>query len=253
MWALIKRNLDEMVMTTLRSSGITHIISGMVIILLMWILGTHVFGWLSTKDISFFLILIGMMVAAIFYTFSNIEEDASNRQNAFLQLLPVRKRYIIHAKFLSNLIVCIAAFIWISVLISANLLINDTWTLDAWLPTVVFVSTLLCLVSGGLLWNFTLGNKRGFWYFYAMFIVWTVLLYQLIGPIQKSIAASFSTLSVISLGGAAGVFLICWWISAAYVRRKGFPEEIGSIAIEKEQAKLEALKRRYDERKGSSK
>lgn len=250
MWPLIKRDLDQMVTTTLRSSGITHAIFVIIAILLMWVLGPRQFHLLDKRTINGFILLIGMIVAGLLYTQFSLEQDASNRQLTFLQLLPIRKVDIVHAKYISHLLVVTAAFVWASLLISFNLWINSTWTIDGWLIAVAFISMLLFLMACSLLLYFLSGNKHRFIWTYVMAIGWTTVLFIWIGPLASGIGISFGKLSSIIFILAVITYLISWGLSVINIQKKGTPIEVENLLLDKQNERIETLKQRYKERKG---
>lgn len=249
MWPLIKRDLDQMVTTTLRSSAISHVIFIIIAVVLMWLLGTNKTGLFETRSINLFILLIGMMMAGQIYSQFNLEEDASDRQLTFLQLLPIRTRHIVHSKFLANVIVAYAAFVWASLLISINLWINSTWSIDGWLPAVAFVAMLLVLMSSSLLWYFFIGNKRGFIIMYVFVIGWIATLFIVLGPVKDSVPISFGVLCILLLCCAIMIYLISWLLSVYRVQKKGIPTEVESLLMDKQYEYIEDLKRRYQARK----
>lgn len=75
MWVLIRRELEEMrVSSSRKESVISTMITGLVIILLMWLLGPEIFGVLDAKAITAFLAMIGLFSAGSGMNLS-LEED----------------------------------------------------------------------------------------------------------------------------------------------------------------------------------
>lgn len=248
MWPLIKRELDQMVTTTLRSSAKFYTVFTLISILVIWLLGPTMLGFLNTQSINLFILLFVMIVAGLLYTQFSLEEDASNRQMTLLQVLPISKRQMVHAKFISHLLVAVAAFIWTSILIAVNLFINSMWTIDGLLYATCLTSMLFMLIALNVLWFFMFGDHYGFIFSYVNFLVWTILLFIVVGPIVDSSAMSFGNVSIILLIGSFATFLLSWGFSIRIVRKKGIPKETKTYPAIDEQ--IEDLKKRYEARKG---
>lgn len=243
MRVLIRRELDGMVTMNLRRSLQTYIIFGLLFVSFMWLLGPNVIGYLEMEAISLFVFMAGML-SAVVSMLSIMEEDTTERQLSFLQTLPLRKRDIVHAKFLSILLVCGFMFIWVSVLVSANLLINDIWTMESWMVVFLFLSVLVFLMAENLLWYFLRGLRSN-WIFYFSFIAWMTVLVFL--GFNKPSGISQSLISGISLISSFLSYFICWWIAVRKVHHKGFPlekDKPGRLT----KKRLEELKERQSER-----
>ena len=249
MWPLVKRELEQMVTTTLRSSLISHAVFMIIAIGLMWLLGPKNIGYLDTNSINVLIFVFGMLMVGQFYTQFNLEEDASYGQLIFLQLLPIRTVDIIHAKYLSNLFVACAAFVWASLLISINLWMNDTLTMYGWLDGVVFIAFLLLLIASSLSWYFFIGNKRGFVVMYILSISWMVVMFIALGPVKDGITISFELFSSLLLCVAITIYLFSWAFSIKRIQKKGIPFQCESVEIDQQSERIEALKRRYKKRK----
>ncbi|ALX48584.1 ABC-2 transporter permease [Lentibacillus amyloliquefaciens] len=245
MWRLIRRELDGMVTINLKRSFQTYFVFGLVLILLIWLLGPNAMSFLATGTISLFIFLIGMLSAGM-HMLDTMEEDAANRQLAFLQTLPVRKTDIVHAKFLSTLLLCGFIFVWVSVLFSANLLINDVWTVESTMIIFLFLAVLLLLVTGNLLWYYLRGSFYGGWINYALLLNGSVFLLYVGFYSPFDIPKDF--LFSISLAISSLVYLSCWWIMANWVKLKGFPKEVDDPHREKIEKHAEELKRRQAQR-----
>ncbi|HLS10286.1 ABC-2 transporter permease [Lentibacillus sp.] len=245
MWPLVRRELDGMVTINLKRSFQTYVVFGLVLILLMWVLGPNVTDIFATELISLFLFLIGLLAAGM-SLLSTMEEDAANRQLEFLQTLPVRKTDIVHAKFLSSLLLCGFLFVWVSILVSANLLINDVWTVESIRIVFLYLAVLMLLATGNLLWYFLRGSLHGGWINYALLLNGSVFLLYM--GFYSPFGISKTFLFSISLAIAGFVYIGCWWLLAKRVKNKGFPKETDDPEREKIEKRAEELKRRYAER-----
>jgi len=249
MLALVKRDLEQMVTTTLRSSLMSHAIFMIIAIGLMWLLGPKNIGYLDTNSINLLIFVFGMLMAGQFYTQFNLEEDVSYGQLTFLQLLPIRTVDIIHAKYLSNLLVACGAFVWASLLVSINLWMNGTLTMYGWIDGVVFLAFLLLLIASSLSWYFFIGNKRGFVVMYILSISWMVVMFIVLGPVKDGITISFGLFSSFLLCLAIAIYLFSWVLSVKRIQKKGILFERESVEIDQQSERIQALKNRYKKRK----
>ncbi|QKY68823.1 hypothetical protein [Lentibacillus sp. CBA3610] len=92
MRALIRRELEGMVTISIKRSLQTYIVFGLVLILLMWLLGPNIIGYLATDLISLFIFLIGMLAAGV-SMLSVMEDDAASRQAGISANITVRNRH----------------------------------------------------------------------------------------------------------------------------------------------------------------
>ncbi|MFD2759626.1 ABC-2 transporter permease [Lentibacillus juripiscarius] len=244
MWMLIRRELDNMVTINLRRSFQAYIIFGLVFVLFMWLLGPRVIGYFEAEMFSLFVFMAGMLSAVASMLFT-IEEDDAERQISFLQTLPIRKRDIVHAKFLSIFLVCGFMFIWVSVLNSANLLMNDVWTMESWMDVFIFLAVLIFLVAENLLWYFLRGLRSN-WIFYFSFIAWMTVLVLL--GFNRPSGISQSVICGVSLISSFLAYPTCWWLSVRKVHHKGFPLEKDNPGRKNTEKHIEELKRRQSER-----
>ncbi|TMN23364.1 hypothetical protein FFL34_15620 [Lentibacillus cibarius] len=162
-----------------------------------------------------------------------------------MQTLPVRKTNIVHAKFLSNLLLCGFIFIWTSVLVSANLLMNDVWTIGSWMIVFPFLAVLMLLVSGNLLWYYFQGSLHNGWINYALVIGGTMILLYL--GFHKPSGQSQTFLYSLSLSLSVLVYFVNWVAVIIKVHKKGFAKEVPNPEREKTNKRIEELKRRHAE------
>ncbi|TFJ94409.1 ABC-2 transporter permease [Lentibacillus salicampi] len=245
MWPLIRRELDGMVTISLKKSFQTYTVFGLVLVLLMWLFGPSAIDYLEKDLISLLIFLIGMLSAGM-NMLSVMEDDAASKQLAFLQTLPVRESDIVHAKFLSTLLLGGFIFVWVSVLVSANLVINDVWTIESWMVVFLFLAVLVLLMAGNLLWYFCRGGLHNGWMNYLLLVAGALVLLYLGFYRPSGISQPF--LYGMSLGFSVLAYLICWWAATTRVNKKGFPKEVDDPEREKMKEHAEELKRRYAER-----
>lgn len=82
------------------------------------------------------------MLSAVASMLFTIEEDDAERQISFYRPYRFEKGILSMRNFLAFL-VCGFMFIWVSVLNSANLLMNDVWTMESWMDVFIFLAVLI--------------------------------------------------------------------------------------------------------------
>lgn len=248
MRVLIQRELEEMRVSSSKMEGIiTTIIMGLIIVFFMWLLGPRIFG-IDAKVLTAFVVIIGLLNAGSGMNLA-LEADSSSRQISFLQTLPILKEQIIHAKFISVLLLCWKTFVWMAVLISINLVINSDWSLESWTVVFLSISIVVFLMAENLLRYFLWGlRKKSNGLFTLSFIIWGVLFF-LMFSLNSSVLSQSPLWGVLLFVFSLIVYLICWLISVKSVRMRGFPREVESMDFKKVEAFAEDLKSRQSEQK----
>lgn len=157
--------------------------------------------------------------------------EGNNRQMRFLQTLPIRKSQIVHAKFISVLLLCGCTLVWIAFFILLNMVISGTPIKGSWILLGFFLifSMIIYMASVTLLPYFLWGYKRVF----LVSILFFVGLAGVLVPVgffmdragKEPSIFYFLNLMILSLV----IYFICWWVSVQRINKKGFPDE-GSSA-----------------------
>ncbi|UJL46175.1 ABC-2 transporter permease [Virgibacillus sp. NKC19-16] len=220
MKVLISREFDEMFYW--KKMIYYHNLFGAGIILLTWILGPKVAGLTDVENMNMMICLIGLLFVygRLSYT---MKQEAANRQITFLQTLPVRKNYIIHAKFLSNLGLCAASFIWMLLFVSLNQWINASWTFEAWMMASVFISMALFIAAIMQICHFIWGAGGKDWIFYIALAIWGVIAISS-GFLLEDLGISFTQFWLLLIIVPMVIYFICWWVTIWWTNRSGFPD-----------------------------
>lgn len=216
---LIQRELEEMFYW--KKMIYYFNLFGAGIILLSWILGPKMIGFIDIENMNLMLCVIGLLFVygRLSYT---MNQETANRQIIFLQTLPVRKNYIIHAKFLSTLGLCGAAFIWMSLFVSFNLWINTSWTFEAWMMALVFISMALFIAAIMQMCHFIWGAGGKDWIFYLALAIWGAIA-TLSGFLLEDLGLSLTQFGLLLMIVPMAIYFICWWVSICWTNRNGFP------------------------------
>lgn len=200
-------------------------------------MGPALFDVYDTDGIAAFIVILGMVHAGGEVDFS-IEEDNGHRQMSFLQTLPIRKRQIVHAKYLNMLLLCGKTFLWIVILISINQMINSNWELVDLTAALLAASSILLLMAEHLLRYFLWGyGKKGHWMNNISRMIWVVLPMFGLSFMAWSWVFALFILSLIVYG-------ICWWVSIKRIQKWGFPQEVEQPGFTKIEQWAEELKSR---------
>lgn len=221
MKVLIRRELDAMVHSW-REAFRVYTLVGIGYILVMWILGPRVIGAVDVEQSSLLISILGFTIASGRMTF-NLERDTKNRQQLFLQTLPVHKAHIIHAKFTSIFLLSVFTFVWTSFFVLVNVFLNGGemhyWAM-AWLLSSMFIFitgvTLLCY----FLW----GHRRISLIFYSSLAVWAAAFVTPAFTL-KSTGISFYQFMGLALIASVLIYFVCWWAAVHSVNRRGLPQE----------------------------
>lgn len=222
---LIRRELDAMVYSWQEAIRVYTLV-GIGYILVMWVLGPRVVGVIDAEQSSLLISILGFMIAGGRLTF-NLEQYKTNRQQTFLETLPVRKGEVVHAKFISLFLLGTFTFAWTSFFIFINVFLNDGemgyWVM-AWLMSSMFVFITGVILLCYFLW----GHRRIGLIFYSSLAVWTAAL---IAPVfmLKSTGLSFFQLMGLALLASIMIYFVCWWAAVRKVNRKGLPWEELSV------------------------
>lgn len=222
MKALIGREIENMGFSWREASRFYSLI-GIGGVLVMWVLGPRVLGVVSTES-SYVLIAIMGLVLAFGRLIVGLERDEANRQLTFLQTLPVPKTNIIHAKFMSLLLLSALTIVWIAILFSLNMFVNGG-KVEYWMTDVLFVSMFIFVTAMSLLWYYFWGNHRLNTVFYVLVGLWGAI-FVFVGFILRLFAGvSFIQVMGLALGVSVLIYLICWRVVVRRVYRKGIPRE----------------------------
>ncbi|WP_269409844.1 ABC-2 transporter permease [Lentibacillus daqui] len=240
---LVQRELEAMRISPDRKEHLVTIGFAMLMaVLFLWLLGPTFFDILAPNAITSIILFGGIGFVGMGMN-ASLQEDSHKRQMAFLQTLPITKSRIVHAKFLSILIACGKAFLWMAVLVSLNLIVNSNWTLIASVSVLFAVSIMLLLLAENLLRYYILGYRKWSNGIYVVsVVVWAVLfLYGFHFLLElKEQPLWILVLFIFSLV----VYGFCWRISIQRIQKRGFPHEVEQPGLVKLEQKAEELKNR---------
>lgn len=202
------------------------VMTGVGVPALLWFLGPRI------VDVTYRYAIVSVIGLAMVFHFVNhgLTRDDIHRQMIFLQILPVRKSDIVHAKFISVLLLCGCVAVWIGLFTYADLFIHGDGTVDAFTYlNMAMVLPLIFYISAVILYSYFLwGYRRTIFIQVFALIVWAFgfigigFLLDLTG--KEPSMSLFIAVFVLSLV----IYFICWWMSVRRVKNKGFPGE-GSV------------------------
>ncbi|MEN1968651.1 ABC-2 transporter permease [Lentibacillus sp. N15] len=222
MRALILREFESMVFSK-REALRVYTIIGIGGILMMWLLGPHVFNVVSTEQSYILIATLGLVIAFGRLTIS-MERDETNRQQTFLQTLPTLKSNIVHAKFISFLLLSTFTLVWIAILFCFNMFVNGG-KVEYWMAGVLFVSMFIFVTAMTLLWYYFWGNHRLNMVFYILLGVWVAIFAFLGFILRLFLEFSFAKIIGLALVTSVLIYFVCWRVAVKRVGRKGIPQE----------------------------
>jgi len=124
-------------------------------------------------------------------------------------------------KFAGMLILFGFALIWMAVIVSTNLLINDVWTVESWMLVCIFLSFFLFMMAAKLVCYFMWGYRSVHFVFIVALVIWGAVIVSLHARL-KSIGLLNVSFWLATLAGSAVVYLICWGVSWLRIKKNGF-------------------------------
>src|SRR5699024_2834432 len=189
----------------------------------VYLLGPKMLHLLDVEGLSFFvsLLFFQSIHGAIF---QNLKQDGENAQSVFLQTLPIKKTRILHAKFLSCLILFWMGIAGVVVLTFINIWINKG-TLENMGMALTVVSLFIFSLSITIFRFVVSGRKHLDLTFYSSLIVWVILIIA-VNVLLELMSIDFTMLEVISYSLLLSfiIYFSCWALATQIIRKRGFKQ-----------------------------
>lgn len=183
-----------------------------------WIIGPNLLNLISVEQMSI-LITIIIFITINTTISNNIEVDSESSQKVFLQTLPIKTEHLVHAKFLTVLLLNILAFIWAISLTTVHILINNgEWS---YLMITYIMSSMILFISSIIVLNyFVCQHQRPTLVFYVSLVIWAVVFGSGI-YLFSTLGLSMELSMGIALLGALIVYIASWFTVIIRIKTKG--------------------------------
>lgn len=226
MKVLIERELEGEVAANLGERVIYYVMFGILSVFVMWLLGPPIIGVFEAESMNSFISIMAIIIMSGSMS-DKLAKDKADQQMTFLQTMPINRSQIVHAKFLSMLLLWSITFTWMSIVVSINLWMNGIWTFESWRHVWFFISLVLFARTITLWFYLLRGSPNINFIYYSALAIWTAIVLSL-DFIFKLANFSNTQLWGLSLIFSLVLYFICWWVAVRKVNTKGFPQEMGN-------------------------
>ena len=186
-----------------------------------WVLGPRIFNILEISSSNLYICIVIFIITQQF-AWRNLKQDSTTSQQKFLHILPIKKSEIVHAKFLSFLLLYLVGLISSFILVFTNIWLNH----EGWssISTALLIPSMFIFITSITLYKSMFLDDESFnVIYYISLAVWTVIILSVI-YITKPLNFSMFHLTSIFLIFSLAIYLLFWFVTIQSLRKRGFKQ-----------------------------